>query len=114
MPTLINYGSELIRINTQNNRIEVSTNQGRTWNTRCMNQNHGTFHDLLAFDGDLFAITSKGVFMSQNKGLSWNSRYTSSSNGEFQELSTDGSDLLATTSKGLYYSRNKGLSWNRR
>ena len=108
MAQLINYGREMLRINTQKNTIEYSTN------SRYTSSSAGIFYDLFQFGSELLACTSKGIYYSTNEGRSWNSRYTGSSAGTFQQLSTDGRYLLATTSKGLYYSSNEGRSWNKR
>ena len=51
-------------INIQKNTIEVSTNSGRTWNTRFSGTNAGKFIDLLAYGNEILACTSKGVFSS--------------------------------------------------
>lgn len=111
MPAMINYGSEMIRINPANNRIEYSTNRGSIWYSRCTSSSYGTFIDLLPFGNELLAITSKGVYYSTNKGSIWYSRCTSTSYGEFQSLMDGGTELLAQTTKGLYYSTNKGSIW---
>lgn len=114
MAQMILYGRELIRINTQKNSIEYSTNDGRTWHSRYTGNIAGTFIDLLDYGSEIIACSSKGIYYSTNKGLSWHSRYTGNSTGSFIQLAFDGRYLLATTSKGLYYSTNKGLSWLRR
>ena len=49
MPQLISYGRELIRIGSSN-KIEFSTNDGRTWNPRYTGSSAGTFHDLLPYE----------------------------------------------------------------
>lgn len=48
MPQLINYGRELIRISS-GSKVEYSTNDGRSWNTRYSGSSCGTFMDLLPF-----------------------------------------------------------------
>ena len=114
MAQMIIYGNELIRINTQKNSIEYSTNDGRSWHSRYTGNIAGTFIDLLDFGSEIIACSSKGIYYSTNKGLSWHSRYTGNSSGSFIQLAFDGRNLLATTSKGLYYSNNGGLSWHRK
>lgn len=111
MPAMINYGSEMIRINPANNRIEYSTSRGSSWYTRCSSSSYGTFLDLLPFGNELLAVTSKEIYYSTSKGSSWYSRYTGTSCGEFQTLMDGGTELLAQTTKGLYYSTSKGSSW---
>ena len=114
MAQMIQHGRELIRINTQKNYIEYSTNDGRSWHTRYTGTHAGNFIDLLDYGSEIIACTSKGIFNSTNGGGNWHSRYTGNLAGSFIQLAFDGQYLLATTSKGLYYSTNKGLSWHRR
>ena len=114
MPQIVNLGRELLRINVQKNSVECSQNGGRSWVTRCSNASYGTFRDLLEYDGELLACTSKGLYVSTNGGRSFAQRCANSSYGEFLNLQDSGSGLLANTTKGLYYSRNGGRSWVRR
>ena len=114
MPQIVNLGRELVRINVQKNSVECSQNGGRSWVTRCSNSSYGTFRDLLEYDGELLACTSKGLYVSTNGGRSFAPRCTNSSYGEFLNLSDGGSGLLANTTKGLYYSCNGGRSWVKR
>ena len=114
MPQIVNLGRELLRINVQKNSVECSQNGGRSWVTRCSNASYGTFRDLLEYDGELLACTSKGLYVSTNGGRSFAQRCTNSSYGEFLNLQDSGSELLANATKGLYYSRNGGRSWVRR
>lgn len=114
MAQLINYGNEMICINTQKNTIEYSISKGRSWSSRYSGSSCGTFHDLLAYGNEILACTSKGVYYSISKGRSWSSRYTGSSCGTFMSFADGGNQLFATTSKGLYYSTNKGRSWSKK
>lgn len=114
MPQMINLGNELIRINLSNNRIEYSTDKGRNWNNRCSSSYAGTFIDLLEYENEILACTSKGIYYSTDKGRNWNSRCSSSYAGTFNSLQNNGNELLAITSKGLYYSKDKGRNWNKR
>ncbi|MCD8291450.1 MAG: hypothetical protein LUC91_08115 [Prevotella sp.] len=114
MPTLINYGGEMIRINTAKNSIEYSTTGGRTWISRYSNSSVGTFSDLYPNGNELLACTSKGLYYSTTQGRTWVGRYTGSTIGTFIQLSYDGKHLLATTSKGLFYSATDGRTWVKR
>ncbi len=114
MAQMIQVGKEMIRINPAKNSIEYSTNDGRSWSSRCTSSMYGTFMDLLLYGTEIFAITSKGVYYSSNEGRTWSSRCTSSMYGEFQTLMDGGNELLAQTSKGLYYSTNEGRTWSKR
>ncbi|MCR4565360.1 MAG: hypothetical protein K5651_04625 [Bacteroidales bacterium] len=115
MPQLIPYGSEMIRINTANNKIEYSTNRGASWSTRYSGSSCGTFRDMIEYGGKLIALTDRGIYYSTNKGASWSSRYTGSAAQTFVSLMDSGREILASTSDGhLYYSTNEGASWSRR
>lgn len=114
MATMVNFGSVMIRINTEKNSIEYSKNGGRTWSPRYSGRSAGVFYDLCIHGSELFACTSKGVFVSKNEGQIWSPRYTGSSAGVFQQLTSNGSELMATTSKGLYVSKNEGRIWSKR
>jgi hypothetical protein len=114
MAQLINYGREMLRINTQKNTIEYSTDSGRNWHSRYSSSSAGIFYDLFQLGKEILACTSKGIYYSTDEGRNWHSRYTSSSAGTFQQLSADGRNLLATTSKGLYYSTDEGRNWHKR
>lgn len=114
MALMINYGDEMIRFNTEKNRLEYSTNGGKTWQSRYTGSNAGEFIDLLPYGDEILAITSKGIYYSTNEGRTWQSRYTGSSAGDFYSLQDNGKEILATTSKGLYYSTNSGRTWNKR
>ena len=115
MPNLIQYGSELIRINPAKNYIEVSTSRGASWYSRYTGSSCGEFKDLLEYGDEIIAITSKGIYVSKSKGASWYSRCTSSVCKTFISLADAGRELLANTSDGhLYVSTSKGASWYRR
>lgn len=121
MPQIIKTGGglfsrkELLRINTQKNTIEVSTNEGRSWVPRCTNTSYGTFLDLLPVGKEILAATSRGLYVSTNGARSFSPRCTNTSSyGDFINLQSDGDILLANTTIGLYYSRNEGRSWVRR
>ena len=114
MGQIVNFGREMIRINSEKNRIEYSTNGGNSWHSRYSGSNAGEFYSLCDYGNELLACTSKGVFYSKNEGNSWHSRFTGSVAGEFENITVQGNELLAQTSKGLYYSKNGGSSWHRR
>jgi len=75
MSQLIKRGKELIRINPSNpNKIEYSTNDGRSWNTRYSSASNGNFFDLTDNGKEILGTTSKGLYYSTNDGRSWNKR----------------------------------------
>ena len=69
MAQMILHWRELIRINTQKNYIEYSTNDGRSWHTRYTGTHAGNFIDLLDYGSEIIACTSKGIYFSMNKGI---------------------------------------------
>lgn len=69
MAQMILHGRELIRINTQKNYIEYSTNDGHSWHTRYTGTHAGNFIDLLDYGSEIIACTSKGIYFSMNKGI---------------------------------------------
>jgi hypothetical protein len=72
---MINKGKELIRVNpSYKNKIEYSTNDGRSWNTRYSGSSCGDFNDLTDNGKEILASTSKGLYYSTNDGRSWNKR----------------------------------------
>ena len=76
MSTMISYEKELIRISPKDSKkIEVSTNDGRTWNSRYGGSTiQGNFQDLTDNGKEILATTEKGLFVSKNAGRTWNKR----------------------------------------
>ena len=112
---MVQVANEIVRINPQKvNQIDYSTNGGRTWITRYSGTSSGEFNDMVIYNGELIAITSKGVYYSTNSGRTWINRYSGTSCGKFLSLMNNGKELLAQTDKGLYYSTNSGRTWMRR
>lgn len=115
MPQIVTIGDELIRINPSNNRIERSSNGGRSWITNYSGSYCGEFLDLLEFDGKLFACTDKGVYCSSNSGASWMAKCTSSIAKSLTSLQDGGREIIGMTNDGhIYASSNNGASWIRR
>lgn len=70
---MLNRGKELIRIDpTNNKKLQYSTNDGKTWNSRGIT--HFEFEDLTDNGGEILATTSKGLYVSKNEGKTWNKR----------------------------------------
>lgn len=69
---MINRGKEMIRISPkQANKIEYSTNDGRSWITRYSGTSCGNFSDLVDNGKEILGTTSKGLYYSTNDGRSW-------------------------------------------
>jgi hypothetical protein len=72
MGQMINRGKEMIRISPkQANKIEYSTNDGRSWITRYSGSSCGDFSDLVDNGKEILGTTSKGLYYSTNDGRSW-------------------------------------------
>ena len=112
---MVQTSNEIVRINPQKaNQIDYSTNGGRTWISRYTGTSCGEFIDMVIYNNELIAITTKGIYYSTNSGRTWMSRYTGTSCGKFLSLMDNGKELLAQTDKGLYYSTNSGRTWIKR
>jgi hypothetical protein len=77
MPQMISRGKELLRICPNNSqRIEYSTNDGRSWIVRFSgNSSTGNFSDLMDNGKEILGTTSKGLYYSTNEGRSWIMRH---------------------------------------
>ena len=72
MGQMITRGKELIRINPSNKqKIEYSTNDGRSWIARSVSSMYGDFNDLSDNGKEIIGMTSKGLYSSTNDGRSW-------------------------------------------
>lgn len=112
---MVQVANEIVRINPQKaNQIDYSTNGGRTWISRYIGTSCGDFIDMVIYNDELIAITSKGVYYSTSSGRTWINRYSGTSCGKFLSLMNNGKELLAQTDKGLYYSTNSGRTWIKR
>ena len=112
---MVQTSNEIVRINPQKaNQIDYSTNGGRTWISRYTGTSCGDFIDIVIYNDELIAITSKGVYYSTSSGRTWINRYSGTSCGKFLSLMNNGKELLAQTDKGLYYSTNSGRTWIKR
>ena len=112
---MVQVANEIVRINPQKaNQIDYSTNGGRTWMSRYSGSSCGEFIDLVHYNNELIAITTKGIYYSTNSGRTWINRYSGTSCGKFLSLMNNDKELLAQTDKGLYYSTNSGRTWMRR
>ena len=74
MAQMIQSGKEIIRINSQKNSIEYSSDGGRNWHLRYSSSYAGTFQQLMADGSVLLATTSKGLFYSKDSGRNWHKR----------------------------------------
>lgn len=75
MGSMINKGKEIIRISPkQPSKIEYSSNDGRTWSTRCSSSAYGDFSDLVDNGKEILGTTSKGLYYSTNDGRTWSKR----------------------------------------
>lgn len=110
MAQLLEYGREMLRINTANNSIEYSRD-GRNWTRRYSSQYYGAFYDLCLVGSDVYAATEKGVIYSHDGGRNWANKYTGTSYGTFHSLMLHGTEIWAQTTKGTYVSKDNGRNW---
>lgn len=72
MPMMINYDGDLIRISPKdNNKIELSKNNGSSWILRYTSSSVGSFLDLMENGSEILATTQNGLYFSRNKGATW-------------------------------------------
>ena len=71
MGQIVNFGREMIRINSEKNRIEYSTNGGNSWYSRYTGSAAGYFKEITVQGNELLAQTSNGLYYSKNGGSSW-------------------------------------------
>lgn len=115
MPSIISFGPKLIRINFSKNSIELSPNGGLSWLTRYNGSFFGAFKDLLEYDGEILALTDKGLYYSTNDGVTWKIRCTASFVKSFDCIQEVNGELIAMTDDGhIYYSPHNGITWLRR
>jgi len=76
MSQLLNREREIIRINPDDKeKLQYSTNAGRSWNHRFSGQSStGKIEDLTDNGREILATTAKGLYYSTNEGRSWNKR----------------------------------------
>jgi hypothetical protein len=75
MSQMLNLDKELIRICPNNSqKLEYSTNDGRTWSQRYSGSSYGDFEDLTDNGKEILATTSKGLYYSTNAGRTWSKR----------------------------------------
>ena len=116
MPQLISVGNKLIRINSLENRLEISITNGATWMSRSrMGKTYGRLKDLLWFHDQLFALTETGIWRSRNEGADWGRCGSGKTVESFVALQDGGRYLYGLSADGhLYASYNEGADWCRK
>lgn len=73
MSSMLVLDKELLRINPKDShKLEYSKNGGRVWSLRYIGTSAtGEFKDLKDGGGEIFALTSKGLFYSKDSGRRW-------------------------------------------
>ena len=75
MSQMIKRGKEIIRICPSNKqKIECSTNDGRSWSTRYLSSACGDFTEFTDNGKEILGMTSKGLYYSTSEGRSWSKR----------------------------------------
>jgi len=98
-----------IALASEGNGVEVSTDNGSTWNANLPSFNAYA----VAFSGTkVFAGTNSGIYLSTDNGTDWSP--VGFSDTAFIALGVEGSALLAASSgHGVYRSTNNGSSWTK-
>ena len=116
MPQLISVGNKLYRVNSIENRVEISYTGGILWVGRCrMGRKFGKLKDLLFFHDRIFALTETGIWFSANEAADWGRKGSGKLVSSFVALQDGGNDLWALSEDGhMYRSYNEGADWVRR
>jgi hypothetical protein len=70
--------------------------------------------DYVWANGNLYAPTTKGLFVSTNRGSSWSPAPAPLGTITVRGLSTSGTAMVASTNRGVYLSTNAGTTWAQR
>jgi photosystem II stability/assembly factor-like uncharacterized protein len=91
-----------------------SADNGSTWNT-VTNGISGMVTMLATSNGNLFAVTANGVFLSNNNGATWSLQNNGlPSNFAGQSIFADGDTLFSGGYYEVFYSVNNGSTWTAR
>src|ERR1039458_30427 len=71
----------------------------------------GNVCSLLMHDGDLFAGTDSGLFISNDNGTNWIAVNNGMTGKFVRGLAISGSNLYAVGNEGLFLSSNDGSNW---
>jgi len=112
--TAIGSNGENIFIGSGSVNLYGSADSGSTWNT-VTNGISGMVTMLATSNGNLFAVTANGVYLSNNNGATWsvqNNGLTSNFGG--QSIFVDGDTLFTGGYYEVFYSVNNGSTWTAR
>lgn len=109
--TAIGSNGENIFIGSGSANLYGSVDNGLTWNT-VTNGISGMVTMLATSNGNLFAVTVNGVYLSNNNGATWSLQNNGlASNFAGQSIFVDGDTLFSGGYYEVYYSVNKGSTW---
>jgi len=111
--TAIGSNGENVFVGSGSVNLYGSADNGSTWNT-VTNGISGMVTMLATSNGNLFAVTANGVFLSNNNGATWSLQNNGlPSNFAGQSIFADG-DTLFSGGYEVFYSVNNGSTWTAR
>jgi photosystem II stability/assembly factor-like uncharacterized protein len=111
--TAIGSNGENVFVGSGSVNLYGSADNGSTWNT-VTNGISGMVTMLATSNGNLFAVTANGVFLSNNNGATWSLQNNGlPSNFAGQSIFADG-DTLFSGGYEVFYSVNNGSAWTAR
>jgi photosystem II stability/assembly factor-like uncharacterized protein len=112
--TAIGSNYENIFVGSGSVNLYGSADNGSTWNT-VTNGISGMVTMLATSNGNLFAVTANGVFLSNNNGATWSLQNNGlPSNFAGQSIFADGDTLFSGGYYEVFYSVNNGSTWTAR
>ena len=112
--TAIGSNGENIFVGSGSVNLYGSADNGSTWNA-VTNGISGMVTMLDASNGNLFAVTANGVYLSNNNGATWSLQNNGlPSNFAGQSIFADGDTLFSGGYYEVFYSVNKGSTWTAR
>ncbi len=112
--TAIGSNGENVFVGSGSVNLYGSADNGSTWNT-VTNGISGMVTMLAASNGNLFAVTANGVFLSNNNGATWSLQNNGlPSNFAGQSIFADGDTLFSGGYYEVFYSVNNGSTWTAR
>jgi photosystem II stability/assembly factor-like uncharacterized protein len=92
-----------------------SSDQGITWSSIADAVPIGeALFDYVWGNGNLYAPTTKGLFVSTNRGFSWSPATAPLGTITVRGFSVSGTAMVASTNRGVYLSTNAGTTWAQR
>lgn len=98
-----------IIVSTNNSEIFMSPDLGASWNNRSILGEFSTISDLQLFNNQLYAGTSRGLFISDNLGVNW--RLYNTDIKSINDIVIDVDKIYAATNTGVYVTNQAFGEW---